>query len=144
MIELAAATLAHLPEVAWSAGGAIFMWIGQRIWTSPKEKKVENRKDFEAITNALFMEIHALREDVEKSKAEAGNCESKYNELSDRFVAFKAKYNELELRYQIQVNINKKLGDEIKGLEAQVQAHLSKENNEQNNNSRSSKGTSTE
>lgn len=127
MYDLLAFFLANLPTAAWSGGSAIVALTANKVWFSPKEKKVENREDFKAITDSLFKELASLREDVEHYKEDSANCEAKYNELQSKFLEFKGKHNELELRYRIQVNINQKISEEIKHLEAQMQAHLEKE-----------------
>jgi hypothetical protein len=127
MYDILAQLAAHSGTATLSAASATAALVINKFWFSKKEKKIENREDFKAITDSLFRELAELRQDAQ-------NCDNKYSELQDKFLEFKSKYNELELRYQIQININKKLSEEIKNLEGQIQTHLDKEANEQKRN----------
>lgn len=127
MYDLLPLLFANLPTIAWSSVSASVALVANKVWFSPKEKKAESREDFKAITDSLFKELTSLRADVETYKQDSTNCEDKYNELQSKFVEFKGKYNELELRYRIQININQKISEDIKTLQLEIQTHLEKE-----------------
>lgn len=128
MLELLPLILnSQVLSAALGAASALGVQLIPKLINAKKEKNTEKREDFKAITDSLFNEIDLLKKEVESYKEDAQNCERRYQELQSKFLDFKQKYNELELRYQIQVNINKKISAEIKKLEDQVQAHLERE-----------------
>jgi chromosome segregation ATPase len=122
---------AALPQasILWAGLGAAGLAVIQKVLPSSTEKKTHKREDFSAITNALFKEIEVLKGEIHRYKQDSENCENQYEELNYKFIEFKKSYNELELRYSIQIKINKKLADEISRLEDEIRKHLEKENN---------------
>jgi predicted nuclease with TOPRIM domain len=135
MYELIASVLSS--SALWGAASATGVVVLQKIFSSPREKKTDKREDFKAITDSLFKEVSALRE-------EASHCDRNYQELQSKFIEFKSKYSELELRYQIQVNINKKISEEIKRLEMQLESYLDNEQKVLDDNKNTTTGNSTE
>ena len=136
--------LNHTTIPAVSAVSAATGAIINKIWTSPKEKKLANREDFKAITDTLFKDLDQLKRELARYKDDAQECKHKYNDLQLRFLEFKAKHSELELRYQIQVNLNRKISEEVRQLEEQIQTHLDKLKNEQATSITDSQGTTEE
>lgn len=128
-MSLILTTLTAIAQPAlWSGLGAVLVLLINKFIPSVVENKSNKREDFTSITSALFKEIDLLRADIDMHKVESTNCAKQYQELLDRFVDFKKSYNELELRYNIQLSINKKLGEEIRSLEDQVAHYLERDN----------------
>ena len=111
----------------WGGLGTVGVLILNKFVLSNKDVKVEKREDFKAITDSLLKDMTLLKEDISRYKNEADKCEEKYIELQSKFMDFKAKDNELDLRYQIQVKVNQKLESEIRHLETQITYHIDKE-----------------
>lgn len=124
-MSLTIATLAAISQPAlWSGAGAVVVLLINKFIPSIVEKKSNKREDFTSITDALFKEIAHLKDEMNRYKVDSEKCTKHYKELQDKFVDFKKTYNELELRYNIQLSINKKLAEEIRTLESQISLHL--------------------
>ncbi len=119
MVEFLAG-LAPYSAAFWSAVGGAFVLVLGKVFVSKREKHSDDREDFKAITDTLFKDIAKLREEIEHYRESSEASEQKYKELQTKLLDFKQKYNELELRYQVQTEINKKLIEEIKKLDAQI------------------------
>lgn len=127
MSALLTTLIATSPAAFWGAISGVSVLLINKFWPSKTESKASNRDDFNSITQSLLKEIEVLKYEINRYKDESLNCEKHYNELQDKFIEFRNRYNELELRYNIQVNINKNLAAEIKNLEEQLFYHTQKE-----------------
>jgi chromosome segregation ATPase len=126
MIELFTTLLAtpNLASAMWASLGAGGVMLLNKFLPSSQEKKSNKRDDFNSITQSLFKDIEFLKSEINRYKQDSEHCDKQYAELNDKFIEFKRSYNELELRYNIQVRINKKLADEISQLEEEIRKHL--------------------
>lgn len=129
-MSLLALLLASTPAILTGGGSAFIVLLVNKIFQSSNEKSVNTRQDFDIIASNLFKEIEYLKSELHRYKADSDNCEKQYKELQEKFLDFKTKYSELELRYNIQININKKLADEIKSLEEQISQYIENEKQE--------------
>lgn len=121
------AILTTISPALYTAAGAIIVLLINKFLPSVTEKSSNKREDFDSITSALFQDIRRLQEEQEESKREAKHCATQYKELQDKFTDFKHSYNELKLRYDIQLNINKRLREDIELLEREIKSHIEKE-----------------
>ena len=128
----------------WAAISALVTLLVQKFFISPREKRTDKREDFKVITDSLLKDITLLRSDLNKTREEANACDKKYQELQDKFLDFKAKYSQLELRYQIQIEINSRLAQEIKELEEQLKTYLPEKNDRQTSINSETPGTTEE
>lgn len=129
MSALLTTLIATSPAAFWGAVSGVSVLLINKFWPSKTEKTISKREDFNSTIESLFKEIDLLKTEIYRYKEESLNCDKHYNELQDKFIEFRNKYNELELRYNIQININKNLALEIRNLEEQLLYYTRKENN---------------